>query len=457
MSAIQKRISLAFLLFVLFLTNTSTHAQQPRILWQKDLFDENLITDDPKKSTWIFPIVGDVEGDSNPEVILGLWGGKKNIVGKKVMVLNGADGATKWEYELGGAMYHSINLIQDRDADSKTLVVGSYDGSIYFFNSVNGTLLKKIEHGEKVKTIASADINNDGTTDYIVMGDDTRMAAYNGETGKRLWEIRSNKYRFINPVIKDIDSDGFVEVVSVCNGNEVTAIDAKTGGKKWIRNLGTMKVMLLFTIPNQVYATPVAADIDGKTSIVVGTGCTGEMIVLNAKSGRPFIRKKLSEANLDKNIDGSITNMSTGDLDGDGLLDLAVVSYDKKVYGVNGKNLEKFWEFKTGREISSSPSLADMNNDGMLDVVMVGNDDIVYCINGKNGILIWKYGLGSNYDSGHALLADLNGNGLIDIVVSGSTNGNLLVLETEAKCKPHEILWGKSGGNNRNNAVYGEK
>jgi outer membrane protein assembly factor BamB len=426
------------------------YAQQPRILWERVLFERKLITDpdNPKKELFLYPSIADINNDSIPEILVGISTGRKGTFGKKIAVLKGKDGMQTREYAVGSNMFNALLVAEDGRRDAKCLVVGAIDHNVYFFDRTSGAAIKKIDHGDEVHRILSADINSDGFADYIIVGDGTKIAGYDGSTRMKLWEFKSGKKFSIYPLLKDIDKDGHMEVVFPYNDNEILVINAENGRQKWARNLGQVRYMGLMSFDNSVLCAPVLTNYNGKDVIVAGGGF-GELMLLDVKTGEEVARKKFG--NL------TITNISLGDLTGDGVLDIIFVSIDHKVYGVNGKNLEELWELATGKKIYSSPAIADMDNDGGLDVVINSNDDHVYCIDGKDGTLIWKYKLSSNYDSGNNLLADLNGNGLIDVVVDGSRNGKLLVLETDARCKPYEIIWAKWGGNNQNTATYGEK
>ncbi|MBD3229862.1 MAG: hypothetical protein GF329_16890 [Candidatus Lokiarchaeota archaeon] len=70
-------------------------------------------------------------------------------------------------------------------------------------------------------------------------------------------------------------------------------------------------------------------------------------------------------------------------------IEVVIGSSDGYVYVINGENWSQLWNYSTGNEIRSSPSLADLNNDSKLYVVIICRD--IYALNGENGTIIWNY------------------------------------------------------------------
>jgi len=314
---------------IFILINTTTcQAQQPRILWEKDLYDN------PQVYTWLFPVIADVLGDPTPEIIVGLYGGMKHMEKNHMLVvLDGRKGTKIWEYELGDAMLRTICVVHDKRENIKRLAVGSYDNNIYIFNAKTGKLIKKIGHAGKARVIASADFNKDDITDYVVVGDWYRMAAYDGKTGIQLWELNSEEY-IHGVTIDDIDCDGNMEVIANYNGNKIISINSLNGDKEWVTDLRKARILGIFPITNMSSCSPVLANIDDKRVVIIGTGL-GDVFILDGKTGKQLDKK---------NVAGCITEMSTADLNGDGTFDIIISSTDHKVYAVSGKDLEKLWK-----------------------------------------------------------------------------------------------------------------
>jgi outer membrane protein assembly factor BamB len=259
-------------------------AQQPCVLWENDLFDENRITDYPGYHVFLYPLISDVIGDVAPEIITGLQYGGYAVL----YVLDGRSGSIIWEDRLGGGMYHSIAVVDDGDAYKK-IVVGTKDHHLYVFNARTGELLNTIDHGNKIRIISAADINGDGVSDYAVIGDWLNVALYDGRTWEKTWDHVS-KIEIDEVSIDDIDQDGSMEVIALCNRNQVLVSDALTGEIEWMHDLGTRKVMIFLNAPNIASAHGIAT-VYGKKNLFVGTGC-GDILALDGKTGTVLHQKK---------------------------------------------------------------------------------------------------------------------------------------------------------------------
>lgn len=439
------RIFFVYIITSFFIFPIFCNAKGVTCLWEKDLFDEETAEYSPEATTVLSIAIDTLSCKTYPNIICGVDHFRSN----RIFSLRGSDGLVNWEKDLGGGFAYSLSSIIDEKAEEiRKVVVGTYDGLINIFNLRTGELMEEIDHLNKIRGIASFDINSDGITDYAVVGDWLHMAVYDGKTHKKLWVYNSEKHMEII-IIDDINQDGSHEIIGSYNGNQVLVMDAVTGETKWAADLGTASAMMgMFTGPNSA-STFGVTDINDKRALVVGT-INGDLLLLDGKTGVKIIENK--------EMIGYPTCLSIGDLNGDNIFDLAISSTDHKVYGLRGADLEKEWEFKTGDEVYSSPALGDMDNDGLLDVVVVSDDDWVYCIDGEKGELIWKYDIGADCQASNALIADVNSNGFVDVVLEGALHGGkLTVLETDARCERGKIMWPKVFGNNRNTREYGVK
>ena len=120
-------------------------------------------------------------------------------------------------------------------------------------------------------------------------------------------------------------------------------------------------------------------------------------------------------------------NVSVGDLDGDGHLDLVLAKgrhwplVDRVLLGDGRGRIRAAYDLGTASDRSYSSELADLDGDGDLDVV-ISNDrrdpKLVYLNDGKARFTVGSTFGRPEWDTRNARIADVNGDGRPDIVVA---------------------------------------
>jgi len=122
-----------------------------------------------------------------------------------------------------------------------------------------------------------------------------------------------------------------------------------------------------------------------------------------------------------------VIGVDSGDLDGDGISDVAITSLDNKVYAIKSNGTE-LWNYSTTGYLRSV-AIGDINGDGFEDVITGGNDGYVYALNGSNGnpLTGWpKWSGGTTTDSIYDIqIGDFDGDGIMDVASSTVGMGNV--------------------------------
>jgi len=237
------------------------------------------------------------------------------------------------------------------------------------------------------------------------------------------------------PAVGDLDGDGDREVVFGSNDDYVRALD-KDGNLVW-----------QFKADGDLWqSSPNLADInnDGRLEVIFGSK--------NSTPGGPVFYALSYQGSLLWNISvttfGDVVQASPAiaDIDGDGMLDIAVSSSNegKNVFVVNSDGTIK-WNYLTRCRFRSSPAIADVNNDGFLELVYASDPEQdppqgnctapaqVWVFNRTGGV-VWRYDLSTevnmsgrpHYHSSPAVY-DIDGDGIVEVVES-DTKYSLRVL-----------------------------
>lgn len=366
--------------------------------------------------------VGDIDGDGQVEVVIGVGADSSkesgaDIVGQPgdrggVYAISGDTGAIEWFFEsddvIGGGSntgdgrpdgVYATPVLADIDDDGLLEVIfGGWDQNVYVLKGESGS----IEAGfpqPVLDTIwatpALSDLNADGQLDILVSADITEnpdagtltggifhVFNLNGEqnipgfdefVGDPEYPTLKGKFEqhvlWSSPFVGDMDSDNHPEII-YGSGN----FPGSSGSGEFIRvwnHDGTSK--FLFSTIGNTFASPLFADIegDGSTEMIAAT-LSGILHVWNNDGSEraAIIVDSVPPGGSPQPI---FTAPLAVDIDADGRLELAVVSgaqvmfYDDDLTllthnGINGP------DFVTDQS-PMIPAIADIDLDGQLDLI----------------------------------------------------------------------------------------
>jgi outer membrane protein assembly factor BamB len=138
---------------------------------------------------------------------------------------------------------------------------------------------------------------------------------------------------------------------------------------------------------------------------------------------------------------GVDSSPAVGDVDGDGDMEIVVVSWDKTIYCLSTTGgIEWQHSLPTLDPINGAPIIADINRDGKQEVIVAYLDSCVYCY-GSDGRLLWNYTVDgifgpipAGYEAYQPIIADIDGDTRLEIVI-GSTNNNTYCLNDNGGLK----------------------
>jgi hypothetical protein len=230
----------------------------------------------------------------------------------------------------------------------------------------------------------------------------------------------------------DFDGDGKTDLVIVNNKSNSISVLRNTGSNGTV----SFAAKVDFTTGTQPWKISTGdLDGDGKLDIAVAN--------LNSASVSLFLNTSSSgtisfATKVDFTTGLSPTNISIGDLDGDGKLDLAVTNnYSNSVSvlrntGSSGTiSFAAKVDFTTGTQ-PNSVSMGDLDGDGKLDLAVTNNATIISVLRNTGGSGIIAFAAKVDFTTGSGTnsisIIDFDGDGKLDLAVSNSFSNSVSVL-----------------------------
>ena len=259
-----------------------------------------------------------------------------------------------------------------------------------------------------------------GSSIYVFQGDGTTAPG---------WPRTINAWNWAAPAVADLDGDGDAEVVVTSTGG-ITYVWHHDGSDFFDgdANPATVGVFQVRTGESYQYGAPLLVDLDhdGRREVVVISrymnGSVDKVYALGNDgvniAGWPYTLGSWSSA---------ICSPAAGDLDGDGVLEIAFVTENDRLHLIDetGRTVAPFPLVFTANSGQAgipcpSPALGDLDGDGVLDIVavkVVDNHTSYLCAYSKSGTQLtgWSLLLASNSESS-PLVGDITGDGKPDVV-----------------------------------------
>jgi hypothetical protein len=332
--------------------------------------------------------IADLDADGDPDLLLATVVGTAGVL---TTIVN--DGAGRFRSTaipglvLTGGAPRSLD-VADFDADGDADVVIGSDSGLMWFDNQRGSFTSSRLDSDVFAAVAVADIDGDGIADLVAANTlGNRIVVHRGSVAGLLpatsWIAPQAPTTLLRLI--DVDGDGRREVVIAGDGaNTVARFWKNEGGFRFARMPSSP--LPLFT-PHVTELLEADVDGDGVDDIVQLAGlvrpASDVQVWLRSPSG--FVDTRAARfpgappAQMGPALRGA-RNLATGDVDGDGHVDLVVDAGVFRNDGTGAFRLEA-----NGFSGALQVALADLDRDGDLDRIAAGSSGIVVSVNDGSG------------------------------------------------------------------------
>lgn len=325
--------------------------------------------------------------------------------------------------------------IANNGSNSVGVLIGNGDGTFKPLVNYPGPA------GGGTTGIALADFNGDNHLDIVVANVATLNISLFINNGDGTFRPRTDipvQFGALNLAVGDFNKDGHQDVAALSLLGVVVLLGKGDGT---FQVSGTYGSGL-----GGPQANLVAADLnnDGKLDLAVADSATNNISVLLGNGNGSFS----NSVNYKADTNNSVQTLAVGDLNGDGIPDIAVATLgcNPCLQGTPGGNVSVLTG-KGGGTFNSPVTyslpyglqgiaIADFNGDGAADVVVTNfiTSGVAVMLNAGNGTLQAPYFFGAGNGTLSVAVGDLNGDGKPDIVALNGGSNNASILLNNCAC-----------------------
>jgi hypothetical protein len=308
-----------------------------------------------------------------------------------------------------------------------TEMLGNGDGTFQSATTINSAVASPAL-GQAVALVA-ADVNGDGKLDLVMFDSKNEVDVFLGN-GDGTFQAPAIYTAGANPkalAVGDFNGDGHPDIAVMntpSSGSGTVNILLNNGD-------GTFSAFATAANAGLTPSAIAAADLngDGKADLVVTNknGFNSTVSILISNGDGSF------KAAVAYPVDGDPTAVATGDLNGDGIPDIALTTFFGKGLNILLNRGDGTLGSAQSYQVGSNPTgvlIGDFTNEGHGDVLTTNNfgDSLTLYPNFGTGLLLGALTFAVGDRPAMSAAADFNGDGFVDVVTSNGNANSIAVL-----------------------------
>jgi len=390
---------------------------------------------------------GDVNGDSNPDLVivsetgsLTVWlspgaGGSWIYGGSYNTAASVSDWVVLADLNEDGHLDAAVS--NDDPSNSVSILLGNPGGHFPYFGGAS-----TIPVAQGANTCTVADLNGDSHMDVLV------SSWYFAPVGGAVTALLGNGNGSFQPALITHyfslrQDDSFAIAAGELTGDGLTDAVVTNGVQGTVAVLpglgnGAFGTARIYGCGSGARGVALAdVDRDGRSDIIVSNLFSNTVQILTADSGHAYAGAEFATGSEDPSTfnfdDRFLGSLASGDLNGDGHLDLATNHPTPGTVSVILGGGDGTFGAPTDIPVGPNPQalvIADLDRDGFQDVAVASKDNgTVALLPGKgDGTFKAKINYGVGKDPVDLIAADVNSDGRLDLITANSTDNTVSVL-----------------------------